>query len=247
MKKVNESISHGFLNYYMYYISEFKSKVVLKEVETYCYYEEQFPSSEAEMLDFIKSFTKLFPDAENVFEQYIPLINALNMMQENEDFRNTSLYLDYVDYIREHALSDLEEQIKLYSITEKKRSSDCIKYIKELNEELGVIGKNSYIYENDNEIEVGIEAPGHTVSVAVLDKETLISEIENDEWKDYIINEYLTSLRYFDIDYEMDQDWFDELKNTHTEAPSKIRYMIENDIEYFKEQLYVKRFMINNF
>lgn len=123
---------------------------------------------------------------------------------------------------------------------------EYIKCIEQLNKELGFVGNNSYIYQNTEEIEVGIEAPNHTVSTTVLDKETLISEIEKNTWKDFIIDEYLTALRYFDIIGEV-QEANNKVLNQNDITPSQKLYMIENDIEYFKEKLYVQKYVINNF
>lgn len=117
--------------------------------------------------------------------------------------------------------------------------------IEELNKDLGVVGNNSYIYESEQEIEVGIEAPNQTVSVTNIDKETLISEIDNNNWKIFILNEYLNALRYFDITSELQNDSNSKL-NQDGMIPSQKLFMIENDIEYFKEILYVKRYIINN-
>lgn len=122
---------------------------------------------------------------------------------------------------------------------------EYITCIEELNKDLGVVGNNSYIYESEQEIEVGIEAPNKTVSVTNIDKETLISEIDNNNWKIFILNEYLNALRYFDITSELQNDSNSKL-NQDGMIPSQKLFMIENDIEYFKEILYVKRYIINN-
>lgn len=122
---------------------------------------------------------------------------------------------------------------------------EYITCIEELNKDLGVVGNNSYIYESEQEIEVGIEAPNQTVSVTNIDKETLISEIDNNNWKIFILNEYLNALRYFDITSELQNDSNSKL-NQDGMIPSQKLFMIENDIEYFKEILYVKRYIINN-
>lgn len=122
---------------------------------------------------------------------------------------------------------------------------EYIKCIEELNNDLGVVGKNSYIYEGINEIEVGIQAPNNTVSTTILDKETLISEIEKNTWKDFVIDAYLTALRYFDIIGEV-QEANNNVLNQNDITPSQKIYMIENDIEYFKEKLYVKKYVLNS-
>lgn len=122
---------------------------------------------------------------------------------------------------------------------------EYITCIEELNKDLGVVGNNSYIYESEQEIEVGIEAPNQTVSVTNIDKETLISEIDNNNWKIFILNEYLNALRYFDITSELQNDSNSKLNQDGMIQSQKL-FMIENDIEYFKEILYVKRYIINN-
>jgi hypothetical protein len=126
-----------------------------------------------------------------------------------------------------------------------KNLKEYIICIEELNKDLGVVGNNSYIYESDQEIEVGIEAPNQTVSVTNIDKEALFSEFDNNNWKNFIINEYLNALRYFDITSELQDDSNSKL-NQDGMIPSQKLFMIENDIEYFKEMLYVKRYIINN-
>lgn len=126
-----------------------------------------------------------------------------------------------------------------------KNLKEYIICIEELNKDLGVVGNNSYIYESDQEIEVGIEAPNQTVSVNNIDKEALFSEFDNNNWKNFIINEYLNALRYFDITSELQDDSNSKL-NQDGMIPSQKLFMIENDIEYFKEMLYVKRYIINN-
>lgn len=127
------------------------------------------------------------------------------------------------------------------------QESDYINGIKNLNEMLGFDGSYSYIYEVDNEIEVGIEAPNHTVSVTNLEKKEVLSAIEDDDFKIFMIDAYLTSIKYFDVDAELQEDWVTEIKERHNVNLSQIRFMIADDIEYLKKQLYVYEYIINSF
>ncbi|MFF0676865.1 hypothetical protein ACFYSI_13160 [Staphylococcus xylosus] len=123
---------------------------------------------------------------------------------------------------------------------------DYISEIRTLNEMLGFDGSHSYIYEMGNEIEIGIEAPNHTVSVTNLEEKEILSAIEDDDFKLFMIDAYLTSIKYFDIDAELQEDWVTKFKKQHKVNCSQVRFMIDDDIEYFKRRLYVSEYIINS-
>src|SRR5699024_6572893 len=77
-------------------------------------------------------------------------------MEKDNEFKDSELYLDIVDYIREEALEELQDQISNYPQEGKKEEQyfDLKGYIDELNEKLGYDGKNSeIIHEGNGEFE----------------------------------------------------------------------------------------------
>src|SRR5699024_10653240 len=126
-------------DFYINYIKEFNTDILCSVNEgDISYYEAEFPSNANEMKDFINAFEHIFPDANHNLFTYINLLNGLNMMEQVGEFTTTEIYLDIVDYIREEALEELQNQISNYPQKVEKEyiNFDFIGYIEELNEKL---------------------------------------------------------------------------------------------------------------
>lgn len=100
-----------------------------------------------------------------------------------------------------------------------------------INEKLGVEGKRSYIYEDENELEIGIEAPNHVVSITNLEKEDILESVEENDFELFITSSYLTSLEYFSIAEELEEDWAKEYSTSQAED------IINEDINSLKNKI----------
>ena len=103
--------------------------------------------------------------------------------------------------------------------------------VKLINEKLGVEGKRSYIYEDENELEIGIEAPNHVVSITNLEKEDILESVEENDFELFITSSYLTSLEYFSIAEELEEDWAKEYSTSQAED------IINEDINSLKNKI----------
>lgn len=103
--------------------------------------------------------------------------------------------------------------------------------VRSINEKLGVEGKRSYIYETENELEIGIEAPNHVVSITNLEKEGVLESVEENDFELFITGSYLTALEYFSIAEELEEDWAKEYSASQAES------IINEDINSLRNKI----------
>lgn len=200
-------------DFYINYIKEFNADIIcsLNEGEI-SYYEAEFPSNANEMKDFINAFEYIFPEADHNLFPYINLLNGLNIMEQAGEFTTTEIYLDIVDYIREEALEELQNQISNYPQKGEKQEQyfDFKGYIEELNEKLGFDGNNSeIIHERTGEHEnydISIEGNHYTTLQINLKHQDLVNHLKNKDLELFILKYYESAIVDFDVD-----DVFDEL------------------------------------
>lgn len=200
-------------DFYIDYIKEFNVDIIcsLDEGEI-SYYEAEFPSNANEMKDFINAFEHIFPEADHNLFPYINLLNGLNIMEQAGEFTTTETYLDIVDYIREEALEELQNQISNYPQKREKEGQyfDFKGYIEELNEKLGFDGNNSeIIHEGTGEYEgydISIEGNHYTTLQINLEHQDLEKHLKSKDLEMFILESYESAIVDFDVD-----DVFDEL------------------------------------
>lgn len=200
-------------NHYINYIKEFNMDIIhgMNEGDI-SHYEAEFPSNSEEMEAFISAFKHIFPHATHNFSRFKILLSGLTKMEEDNEFKDSELYLDIVDYIREEALEELQDQISNYPQEEKKEEQyfDFKGYIEELNEKLGFDGNNSeIIHEGTGEYEgydISIEGNHYTTLQINLEHQDLEKHLKSKDLEMFILESYESAIVDFDVD-----DVFDEL------------------------------------
>lgn len=200
-------------NHYINYIKEFNMDIIhgMNEGDI-SHYEAEFPSNSEEMEAFISAFKHIFPHATHNFFRFKILLSGLTKMEEDNEFKDSELYLDIVDYIREEALEELQDQISNYPQEGKKEEQyfDFKGYIEELNEKLGFDGNNSeIIHEGTGEYEaydISIEGNHYTTLQINLEQQDLEKHLKSKDLEMFILESYESAIEDFDVD-----DKFDEL------------------------------------
>src|SRR5699024_5022232 len=200
-------------NHYINYIKEFNMDIIhgMNEGDI-SHYEAEFPSNSEEMEAFISAFKHIFPHATHNFSRFKILLSGLTKMEEDNEFKDSELYLDIVDYIREEALEELQDQISNYTQEGKKEEQyfDFKGYIEELNEKLGFDGNNSeIIHEGTGEYEaydISIEGNHYTTLQINLEHQDLEKHLKSKDLEMFILESYESAIVDFDVD-----DVFDEL------------------------------------
>lgn len=216
MEEFNMMNIIDFETYYEDYIYDYSKEIVYGEHGELSEFEVNFPDNSYEMKIFIEAFESIFPKTNHQFERYIKLLEGFNIMYDTDDnFRNSELFMDIIDYIREEALEELTHQIMHYP-QKNEQAFDFVGYIEELNEELGFDGANSEIIEeelnhvdninNEDSIDVLIEGNHYTTLQIILKRQDLEKHLKNNTLKWFILKEYEIAIADFDFD-----DYFDKL------------------------------------
>lgn len=116
---------------------------------------------------------------------------------------------------------------------------DYVKYIKNLNDELGLSGKHSRVIEEENGIDITtiIEASNQTSILITLDREDLEINYNNGALQDYILGEYKKAIDNFDVDEEFTEIWNRSLPMYAGLTPTQLLKMLNDDLDFFKYQL----------
>lgn len=226
-------------NHYINYIKEFNMDIIhgMNEGDI-SHYEAEFPSNSEEMEAFISAFKHIFPHATHNFSRFKILLSGLTKMEEDNEFKDSELYLDIVDYIREEALEELQDQISNYPQEEKKEEQyfDFKGYIEELNEKLGFDGNNSeIIHEGTGEYEaydISIEGNHYTTLQINLEHQDLEKHLKSKDLEMFILESYESAIVDFDVD-----DVFDELYDSvkqHYGASMFLKMLKEDKIFFTK-------------
>lgn len=227
-----------YFDFYMNYIKEFNIDIVccLDEGEI-SHYEAEFPSDVEEMTNFIKAFERIFPEAHHNLNRYINLLRGLKIMEQTDGFRDTEIYLDIIDDIRENALEELQDQISNYpqKVSNQTNHFDFHGYIKELNENLHFDGGNSYIIqEGSGESEnysIMIEGNHYTTLEINISHQELEKQLKNNNLELFILRHYEAAIDDMCVD-----ELFDELYSSITEyRASEFLNMLLEDKKFFTE------------
>lgn len=230
-------------DFYINYIKEFNTDILgsidEREISNF---EAEFPSNGEEMKIFVKAFEHIFPEAKHNLSPYINLLSGLNVMENAEEFTTTEMYLDIVDYIREEALEELQDQITNYpqKNEQKEQYFDFKGYIEEINEELGFDGGNSEVIEeelnhvdninNEDYITVVIEGNQYTTLQIILKRQDLEKHLKNNTLKWFILKEYEIAIADFDVD-EVFDELYDAVSSQY--RASQFLNMLKEDEIFF--------------
>lgn len=196
-------------NHYINYIKEFNMDIIhgMNEGDI-SHYEAEFPSNSEELEAFISAFKHIFPHATHSFSRYKVLLSGLTKMEEDNEFKDSELYFDIVDYIGEEALEELQDQISKYPLLEDVKLFDFKSYIEELNEKLGFDGNNSeIIHEGTGEYEgydISIEGNHYTTLQIYLEHQDLEKHLKSKDLEMFILESYESAIADFDVDDEFD-------------------------------------------
>lgn len=224
-------------NHYINYIKEFNTDIIHEHrYADISHYEAEFPSNSEEMEGFISAFKHIFPHATHNFSRFKILLSGLTKMEEDNVFKGLELYLDIVDYIREEALEELQDQISNYPQKREKEGQyfDFKDYIEELNEKLGFDGNNSeIIHEGTGEYEaydISIEGNHYTTLQINLEQQDLEKHLKSKDLEMFILESYESAIVDFDVD-----DVFDELYDAVSTRyrASKFLEMLHEDKIFF--------------
>ena len=227
------TVNKQLQKYYTDYIYDYNKEIIKDDTGEINEFEVNFPYDPEEMRIFIEVFESIFPKANHKFDKYIKLLEGLNIMEKSEDFKDTDMFMDVFDYIREEALEELTNQISDYpqKIEEEKQYFDFIEYIGNLNAEIGFFGMNSEVIEKeDDTIHVRIEATNNTTIAMEFQRSELEDKYYNNELKKHILSSYENHITKFDIDEE-----FNSVYNSLDGAirPSEFLSMISEDKKFF--------------
>lgn len=225
--------TNGTIDYYLEYIADFAENVVRKDLESSSEFETELPSSEKEMLNFIKAFTQIYPYNDTDFEKYISNLKAIELLEENDIFIHSPLYTDIVDYVRSEILDDLKGEILTYPHIESNSYFDYFSFIETLNDELGFSGVNSEVIETESKIESTIEAEHHTTIIISLNRIELEDHYRNDSLKFFVVNEYYRKIQNFSIDEEFNMLWDSRFIKETGYTPREFIKMLEEDKMFF--------------
>lgn len=228
-------------NHYINYIKEFNMDIIhgMNEGDI-SHYEAEFPSNSEELEAFISAFKHIFPHATHSFSRYKVLLSGLTKMEEDNEFKDSELYFDIVDYIGEEALEELQDQIKNYPQKEFKEelSFDFKGYIESLNEKLGFDGRNSEIihhgtgeYEN---YEIFIVGKNHTILDINLEHQDLAKHLKNNNLEMFILKNYEEAIIDFNAD-EVFDELYEHLSSEY--RSSELLKRLEADKQYMIEQV----------
>lgn len=196
--------------YYTDYIYDYNKEIIKDDTGEINEFEVDFPYDPEEMRIFIEVFESIFPKANHKFDKYIKLLEGLNIMEKSEGFEDTDMFMDIVDYIREEALEELQDQIKNYPQKREKEGQyfDFKGYIEELNEKLGFDGNNSeIIHEGTGEYEgydISIEGNHYTTLQINLEHQDLEKHLKSKDLEMFILESYESAIADFDVDDEFD-------------------------------------------
>lgn len=204
--------------YYADYIYDYSKEIVYEDNGELSEFEVNFPDDSDEMKIFIEVFESIFPKTNHRFERYIKLLEGYNTMYDtDEDFRDSEILMDIIDYIRGEALEELTHQIMHYpqKIEQKEQYFDFKGYIEELNEELGFDGGNSEVIEeelnhvdninNEDYITVVIEGNHYTTLQIILKRQDLEKHLKSNTLKWFILKEYEIAITDFEVDEVFDE------------------------------------------
>lgn len=226
-------------NHYINYIKEFNMDIIhgMNEGDI-SHYEAEFPSNSEELEAFISAFKHIFPHATHSFSRYKVLLSGLTKMEEDNEFKDSELYFDIVDYIGEEALEELQDQISKYPLLEDVKLFDFKSYIEELNEDLGFDGANSEViqdgideYEN---YEIFIVGKNHTILDINLEHQDLAKHLKNNNLEMFILKNYEEAIIDFNAD-EVFDELYEDLSSEY--RPSELLKRLEADKQYMIEQV----------
>lgn len=222
-------------NHYINYIKEFNMDIIhgMNEGDI-SHYEAEFPSNSEELEAFISAFKHIFPHATHSFSRYKVLLSGLTKMEEDNEFKDSELYFDIVDYIGEEALEELQDQISKYPLLEDVKLFDFKSYIEELNEKLGFDGNNSeIIHEVTGEYEaydICIEGNHYTTLQIYLEHQDLEKHLKSKDLEMFILESYESAIADFDVDDEFDV-LYDALSSQY--RASEFLNMLKEDEIFF--------------
>lgn len=227
------------INNYINYIKEFNTDIIHEiRYADMSHYEAEFPSNSEEMEAFINAFKHIFPHATHNFSRFKILLSGLTKMEEDNEFKDSELYLDIVDYIREEALEKLQNQISNYPQKREKEGQyfDFKGYIEELNEKLGFDGNNSeIIHEGTGEYEaydISIEGNHYTTLQINLEHQDLEKHLKSKDLEMFILESYESAIVDFDVD-EVFDELYDSAKQ-HYGASMFLKMLKEDKIFFTK-------------
>lgn len=230
------------INNYINYIKEFNTDIIHEiRYADMSHYEAEFPSNSEEMEAFINAFKHIFPHATHNFSRFKILLSGLTKMEEDNEFKDSELYLDIVDYIREEALEELQDQISKYPLLEDAKLFDFKSYIEELNEDLGFDGANSEVIEEgegtNRSYYILIEGKNYTTLQILLDIKDLEKHLKNKNIKRYILQAYESAIIDFDVD-EVFDELYDSAKQHY--GASMFLNMLKEDKIFFTKTIKIE-------
>lgn len=230
------TVNKQLQKYYTDYIYDFNKEIIKDDTGEINEFEINFPYDPEEMRIFIEVFESIFPKANHKFFNYIKLLEGLNIMEESEDFKNTDMFIDIVDYIRNEALEELTNQISDYpkKIEVEKKYFDFKGYIEEINEKLGFDGMNSeIIHDETGEFEnydITIEGNNFTTLQINLEHQKLEKHLKNRDLEKFILKSYEAEIVDFDTDEKFDE-LYDAVSPQY--RASEFLKMLEEDKIFF--------------
>lgn len=221
------------INEYQNYLQKFKTIHIIDDEHEDIEFLDASPLTYKDMKHFIKVYETEYPSQMHNLNKYLDMYQIFEKMNDVKELRDSSIIMDYISYIRQLLLSDLNNLV--FEI-ERNNVENHIRYFEQINEELGFDNKGAMIEEDEYNYYVEILGKNHCYKQLDFNKVSI--QNNQSRLRCYILEQYLNAVENINVDNEFKfiYDYLDA-NETLKNKPSLLVKEIEDDKQYMIRQV----------